>query len=420
MEQRIILVNKANDKSLIVKSNYLIEAPYKLTIQEQRIVFMMISMLKPDDKDFNIYRVSIKYFKEMVGVKGEGSYEKLKEITIKLRKRDLVIHRPDGSELQAGWVSSADYMPGEGCVELCFDPKLKPYLLGLKEFFTKYSLDNILCLRRVYSVRLYELLKQYETIGERFVKVDTLKEMLGMTTDEYKLYGHLKERVIRPAQNELKSKTDLQFDFQEIKEGRKVKTIRFIIKPNKKKESPTQTEVGGQVDVSNSDLFQRLQASFCLSAVQARDILQNHDEDYVKSNLEVVEQAYKDGKVKRLAPYTMKAMREDFRPKKTAFDVQREQEEAKRREEEHNKKLLEDLQVQYDHHRKAEMDRVKSTLTSDELNELEAMAAREAEKNVGKQGMGFKLFQRIALEKHLTEKIDFPSFEEWASDKVGA
>ena len=100
----------------------------------------------------------------MVGVKGEGSYDKLKGITIKLRKRDLIIHRPDGSELQTGWVSSADYMPGEGYVELCFDPKLKPYLLGLKEFLPEYSLENVLSLRKAYAVRIYEMLKQYENI----------------------------------------------------------------------------------------------------------------------------------------------------------------------------------------------------------------------------------------------------------------
>lgn len=361
------MVSEPNEKSLVVKSNYLVEAPYKLSLQEQRVVFLMISMIKPEDKDFNFYRFSIKHFQQMVGVKGEGSYEKLKAITIKLRKRDLIIHRPDGSELQTGWVSSADYMPGEGCVELCFDPKLKPYLLGLKEFFTKYSLENVISLRKAYSIRIYELLKQYEGIGERNIKLEELKEILGIS-NEYKLYGHFKSKVLLPTQRELCKKTDICFEFVEVKARRKVVSIKFVIKANNnvKKDKPKERE---NLEGVNPELYLRLQSFFCLSSAQARKILKNYDEIYILEHLAMIEHEYQDGKVKKLAPYTLKALKEDFRPKKSAFDQEKEEQKKQRQNEARNKEKLDQLQIEYDQAIKKEAARLIEGLSEKEINE---------------------------------------------------
>ncbi|MDO9139189.1 MAG: replication initiation protein [Methylobacter sp.] len=50
----------------------------------------------------------------------------------------------------------------------------------------------------------------------------------------YKFYNNFKERVLEPVQKELKAKSDLYFEFDEIKYGRKVDAIRFHITRNKR------------------------------------------------------------------------------------------------------------------------------------------------------------------------------------------
>ena len=139
----------------------------------------MASMIKPEDEDFQLYRIDIKYFMELAGLKDKNSYAEVKDVTQKLRERTLLIKKSE-SELQIGWLSSAEYFDGKGYVELEFSPKLKPYLLKLKEFFTKYQLKHIIRLRGSYSVRIYELLKQYAGIGERTVQLEDLRTMLGI------------------------------------------------------------------------------------------------------------------------------------------------------------------------------------------------------------------------------------------------
>ncbi len=41
-----------NKQSVVTQSNKLVEAKFSLTIQEQRLVLVMISMISPEDKDF--------------------------------------------------------------------------------------------------------------------------------------------------------------------------------------------------------------------------------------------------------------------------------------------------------------------------------------------------------------------------------
>jgi len=223
-------MNKEQNK-LVVKSNHIIEASFKLSLQEQRLILLMVSMIKKNDRDFQIYRISIDDFNKVVGLKGESTYSGAKEIIRKLKKRELVIKKPE-SELLIDWLSSAEYFPQKGYIELCFDPKLKPYLLNLQKQFTKYQLKNAIHLKSSYSIRLYEIMKQNEFRKERAFKIETLRSMLGLKPDEYKLYADFKKRIIVSSQKELNKKTDISFEFQEKKKGRKVVEIVFKIRSN--------------------------------------------------------------------------------------------------------------------------------------------------------------------------------------------
>ena len=66
-------------------------------------------------------------------------------------------------------------------MDLSFHPDLKPYLLMIKEGYTKHYLAAVLNLNSSYAVRIYVLIKQYEKIGSRTVTVDEFREMLQIT-----------------------------------------------------------------------------------------------------------------------------------------------------------------------------------------------------------------------------------------------
>lgn len=218
-----------NIKNWVTKSNILIESTYKLSLQEQRILLIMASKVQPNDETLKTYRFRAKDFIEIVGnKKGTGFYSYLKEIVNGLQTKILTI-REKGKQRNYNWVITSIYEENEGYITLQFHPSLKYLFLELKEKFTSYQLENVVRLNSVYSIRIYELLKQYERLRKRELTLEELRHFLAIEPTKYKQYGHFKSKVLAVAQKEVNNKTDIHFEFVELKTGRKVTSIEFII-----------------------------------------------------------------------------------------------------------------------------------------------------------------------------------------------
>ncbi|MBZ9637654.1 replication initiation protein [Clostridium sp. FP1] len=218
-------------KNLMVKSNYIIESSYKLSLQEQRLICILTAKINKDDIEFATYKFTHSEINNILS-KHKISFNELSQHIDSLRNKELVIIKEE-SLLKTKWLSSAEYFK-DGSIELCFDNKLKPYLLQLKERFTKVSLDKAITFNSNYSCRIYELLKQYEGIGKITISIDALRTMFCIEPYEYSRYNDFKRKVLLQAQKEINlDKTDISFDFEGIKTGRKVTSIKFYIKQNK-------------------------------------------------------------------------------------------------------------------------------------------------------------------------------------------
>ncbi|GAB6583026.1 replication initiation protein [Bacillus luti] len=221
------------DTNIVSKSNTLIEANYRLSLVEQKIMLCLASNIEPADRDFKTYTFPIKQFHELLGLGGSTKYTELSKMTKDLIKKVIEIKLGDDL-IQVSWLSSAIYNKNRGTIDIRFDPLLKPFLLELSSKFTSYRLANVIKLRSTYAIRIYELLKQYENLKERTIPMDDLRYYLD-ARDVYPSYANFKQRILVPSQKELIKKTDISFDFVEIKKGRKVDKIKFIIKGSKNK-----------------------------------------------------------------------------------------------------------------------------------------------------------------------------------------
>jgi len=103
-------------------------------------------------------------------------------------------------------------------------------LLKLKEKFTKIPLKYLFTFRSTYSIRLYELLKQYENTGFRIDELSELREMLGVEPNEYKRFEAFERKVLKVAVKEINKKADIEVSYKKKKTGRKITHIEFYIK----------------------------------------------------------------------------------------------------------------------------------------------------------------------------------------------
>lgn len=217
----------------VKKSNYLNQASYKLSVVEQKLIAMLVAQIKNDATDFKPYSLNIKDFCSLIGIES-SNYSYIVSVAKSLLDRDVhfwyVNDKGKNIEVITKWLSSCVHTEGSGTVEMNFDNVLKPFLLQLRNRFTLYRLENILQLTSVFSIRIYELLKQYENIGSVFFTLEDLRKYIGIDDTQYKMYADFKRRVLVIAQKEIKSKCDIYFDYDEIKVGRSIGKILFYIK----------------------------------------------------------------------------------------------------------------------------------------------------------------------------------------------
>ena len=273
---------------LIVKHNNFVEAKYNLTLTELKIIAKLSSMIQKEDDDITCYKFSLQKLLEELNLSREN-YTHLIDSLDRLLTRIIIIKRLDSNTfLKTTFLSSTEYFLDDSTVELSFDKKLKSYFLQLKNNFTMYEFENVVALSSVYAIRIYELCKQYEKIKVRIIEIKTLKEILEIE-DKYKLYADLKKRVLEIAKREINEKTDINIDFEEIKTGRKVTSIKFNIEKKEKQVKQIETS-----ETKEKKYSEEVESLFCMikkieQVETIKDLinklLKKHNKDYIKSNI---------------------------------------------------------------------------------------------------------------------------------------
>jgi len=229
-----VQVDKINKDVNATMHNNFIEARYRLTVEEQRILLALISLIKPEDEDFKDYKISVKAISELIGTKHKNMYKVLDKATDRLMHRlikvELINEEGKRKFKKFHFISYAEYEDGKGYLIIRIDKAFKPYLLKLKEKFTKIPLKYLFTFRSTYSIRLYELLKQYENTGFRIDELSELREMLGVEPNEYKRFEAFERKVLKVAVKEINKKADIEVSYKKKKTGRKITHIEFYIK----------------------------------------------------------------------------------------------------------------------------------------------------------------------------------------------
>ncbi|MFZ7286270.1 replication initiation protein, partial [Avibacterium gallinarum] len=198
----------------IYKDNYLVEASYRLTLMEQRIVLYAISKLNPKEpqREHSFYvNDLIKFFPD---IEPSSAYRALREAVYKLSERWVRTEHPKYIK-EFRWVSSRTYFKDEGRIDIAFTPEIMPYLSQLEQQFTRYQLKNISSFKGTYSIRLYELLTQYRSTGNRVINLEDLRDRL-QVKDKYPTFKAFNQWVIKPAIKEINEKSDLKVEYDTI------------------------------------------------------------------------------------------------------------------------------------------------------------------------------------------------------------
>ena len=225
----------ANDLT-VVKANSLIEASYRLTLDEMRLLALTIGTMNPKS-DQQVFEFSVSEFvNQFPEVNADRAYTQIKSAIERISER-WVKTEDERHVTKFRWMSSQTYFKKEGRFKIALTNEIMPYLTQLKGQFTQYQLNHISGFSSVHAIRLYELFTQYKRLGERYISVEELKKWLQLE-DKYDRYNNLNQWVLIPALSEINEKSDLFVGYEPIKRGRKIIGVEFNItheKPVKKR-----------------------------------------------------------------------------------------------------------------------------------------------------------------------------------------
>ena len=221
---------------LAVQHNALVNARFGLSTLEMRLFLCMLGRIGRNDTTFTECSISVRELAP------EGSanvpYSEVAAMVKQLTRRALDIEKlgPEGRRqkdpdiISIPLMSFASYSKSEGTVVSRFNDAIRPYLLQLRDNFTKAEIKQLQKLKSVSSHRIYWLLKEYAAFGRRTVSLSELRNLLGLTTEYEGRFDHFRARVLDRAQQELRE-TDMPFTYEMIRQGKSVTEIRFLFMP---------------------------------------------------------------------------------------------------------------------------------------------------------------------------------------------
>lgn len=217
---------------LITQDNELIESCYRMDVNEKRLIMLGMSSVNPmsgypdPSKPFK-FEVTASQWEEVYG--DQNAWRALKRTADKLLNRQITLHPKTNVIEKLNWFDRVKYFIDEGRIEAQFTLSVQVRLAGMIEQFTTIDLFAVNKLRSFYSIRLYELLSQFESKEHRRMSVDDFRHSMDCVNINPQTKD-LKRRILNPAIKELNKQSDMDCSVKDIKKGRLITHFDFTFK----------------------------------------------------------------------------------------------------------------------------------------------------------------------------------------------
>ena len=244
-----------NEKLIITQANALALSAQKMTLQEKRLLLLLISYVRAEDDEFKVYHLPVSDIKDYLELNGRSIYSKLQSVCRKLMGQVLFIEDGYGGWEMNQLVSKSKYVTarksedGVAHLQMRLHEDLRPLLLNLKERFGSIPLRQIVSMKSKYSIRLIEIL-YFSSHGLKkkvlYFSVDDLKKRLGLKQtnetidpfqEKYINFKDFNREVLERAKREFLERSPIIFTYELEKSGRKVIGLYFYIEKNSNKKT---------------------------------------------------------------------------------------------------------------------------------------------------------------------------------------
>jgi len=231
--------------SLIYKDNRIIEASYRLSLVQQRLVLLAISQINSIENLNNnkVFIITASQYSSVFGISKDAAFREMKKAIDELYKASVKVIVDEGTVYDFRWISSKTSVTSSQSIQIRFTADIAPFLSNLTGNFTKYKFFNITGMSSVFSIRIYEWMMQWKIKKSVTVTIEQLKDRLQIT-DKYPAFANLKQKVIDVAISEINELSDINISYQLIKLGKKVVSVKFDFEFKDRKASEIEVKQG--------------------------------------------------------------------------------------------------------------------------------------------------------------------------------
>lgn len=307
---------KYNKNYYSVMANKIIRGKQKMTIYEAKLIRILISQIKKDDENFRMYRTDIKNLAEFLGTDRKNIQREIRNVCKNLMRQIVEIESGKDWEI-LHWVSYAKYDSETGTIMLMLSEEIAPYVLALKERFTRYQTKNILTMQSFYAIRLYELLQMRIGMDKKKTMIyqfgiSELRTILECEK-KFKQIGEFKRFVLDIAIKEISDRTEYKCTYECNKTGRIITDIIFYLELKEQEKEEMEERKEKQEDLDIDDLIDQLREIIHekLKTKEYKAILEaaNNDIELIQSKYQI---AKKQRKIDNLVGWLMKAIQEEY------------------------------------------------------------------------------------------------------------
>lgn len=219
-------------KPILRVGNYYVLSKHDLGLFEQKLICAVGYYLQKTNID--VLEVTL-YAKDIVEIlhMTKSAYKQIDPVITKLMQSIIDI-RDENGWTKVAFFSKAKYQKGSGKLILTLTEEAKKFFIDLVGNYTKLEMTSIVSQNSAYALKMYSMFKsQYQLNRFEFTwNVQEIRDFFCLDEKHYRKYSHLKSKIILVIQKELKGKTEIAFDFEEVKDGRSVTAIKFKLKKN--------------------------------------------------------------------------------------------------------------------------------------------------------------------------------------------
>ena len=225
-------------RNYVVQANNLIGGKQALKLNSAKLIRSAIMQVVRDDEELKPYAISIKDLSELLEIPASNIYRDIEDITNDIINNPVYIREEKAGKtvgfIKIPWVTRCEYKSDVG-VALKLNEELKPFLINLKEHYTQYTLQEVLAMKSVYAIRIFEIL-QSKIMSKSLPKngvileipVQEIRECCACE-DKYPSFGNFKNKVIDKAINEINRVTMYRVNYSYVKKCRSVIAIKFHV-----------------------------------------------------------------------------------------------------------------------------------------------------------------------------------------------